>query len=454
MFNLSRPLNAELEDFYFQSDDRALIDGCVTALTKESLNVALLSTHTAILEHYGNLLIARLRKFTPTSKIEVYFPTSSEDLLARFNKALANQSLEQAMQGRKNILATQFWVLSNASALPEHELQLLASLVHNFPGANIRLILFFDTSRQANPSLSSFGKNITRWEIALPNATQKEQLIAQAQSSAQQKAIRDFLNRLSTPESPTHKENGKALKSTPRALRVFTQLFAKKHRSMAKATDLTKPTRSWRFLKWASAILALLVLSTGFLYWLYPSAFHWAGLETPSPAALKENTKASTSVKGKTSEAVNGAKSAEVKTAEKAKGAEVALTTGSSKTASEALEELPTEAAAGQTWAKQLPANSYVVQHLTLPVFKNVLAWQQANPKLTQTHIVAIYKPGEKLAQFVLVSGPFASRSVAVEFTHQAQTPRLSFALPSAQLMERLNPRENKTSPPPKEARR
>ena len=97
MFNLSRPMAPELEDFYFQSDDRELVDGCVTALTRDGLNVAILSSHAAALEHYGNLLIGRLRKFTPTSKVEVYFPTSSDDLLARFNQALANQSLAQAM---------------------------------------------------------------------------------------------------------------------------------------------------------------------------------------------------------------------------------------------------------------------------------------------------------------------------------------------------------------------
>ena len=101
MFNLSRPMAPELDDFYFQPDDRELVDGCVTALTRDGLNVAILSSHAAALEHYGNLLISRLRKFTPTSKVEVYFPTSSDDLLARFNQALANQSLAQAMQGRK-----------------------------------------------------------------------------------------------------------------------------------------------------------------------------------------------------------------------------------------------------------------------------------------------------------------------------------------------------------------
>jgi hypothetical protein len=118
--------------------------------------------------------------------------------------------------------------------------------------------------------------------------------------------------------------------------------------------------------------------------------------------------------------------------------------------AADPLDELPSEAAAGQAWAKKLPPDSYVVQHLALPVFKNVIAWQQANPKLLEAHIVAIYKPGEKLAQFALVSGPFKSRSAAIEFTQQPQIPRLALATPSPLLTERLSPRDSK----PKEARR
>ena len=433
MFNLSRPLAPELEDFYFQPDDRELVDGCVTALTRDGLNVAILSTHSAALEHYGSLLIARLRKFTPTSKIEVYFPTSSDDLLARFNQTLKSQSLAQAMQGRKNILATQFWVLNNAAAVPEHELQLLASLVHNFPGANIRLILFLDTSRQAHPSLAAFGKNITRWEIALPHAAQTAQLIAQAKGQAQQKAVRAFLNRLnSSEEQPLQIALVK---------KRFTNPFVRRKPSMAETVPRTGSVKWLKAAQWGAAVFALLAACTVFMYWLTPSSFQFL---SAAPSAETQDAKAaSNSAQGKTTDNKKVAKATEVKTAETSKAAPVT-------SAADPLDELPSEAAAGQAWAKKLPPDSYVVQHLALPVFKNVIAWQQANPKLLEAHIVAIYKPGEKLAQFALVSGPFKSRSAAIEFTQQPQIPRLALATPSPLLTERLSPRDSK----PKEARR
>ncbi len=445
MFNLSRPMAPELEDFYFQSDDRELVDGCVTALTRDGLNVAILASHAAALEHYGNLLIARLRKFTPTSKVEVYFPTSSDDLLGRFNQALAHQSLAQAMQGRKNILATQFWVLNNASAVPEHELQLLASLVHNFPGANIRLILFLDTSRQAQPSLSAFGKNITRWEIELPNAQQRAQLIAQAQGAAQQKAVRAFLTRLNASETASLPE--------PLVKKKFTNPFAKRNRSMATKTAAVGSSSWVRTLKWVGAALALLAASTGFLYWLNPSAFDFL---KPLARASNEPTNsqaATNAVQGKTTDSKKITKASDAKTAETVK-ADTPKTENVSRPAADLVDELPNEAAAGQAWAKKLPADSYLVQHMALPVFKNVAAWQQANPKLAEAHIVATYKPGEKLAQFALVSGPFKSRSAAVEFTQNPQTPRLAFAIPSRLVMERLSPSEAQATQKPKEPRR
>ena len=87
-------------------------------------------------------------------------------------------------------------------------------------------------------------------------------------------------------------------------------------------------------------------------------------------------------------------------------------------------------------------------------MFKNVQSYQQANPKLADAHIVATYKPGEKLAQFVLVTGPYKTRAEAMEMTRQAQTPRLSYPVMTETLTERLTPRPITAADKPKEARR
>jgi hypothetical protein len=434
MQDLSRPLPAELADFFFQPDDRYQLDGCVTALTRDGLNVAVLSSHAAALEHYGALLLTRLRKFTPTSKIETYFPASADDLLARFNEALANQSLAQAMQGRKNILATQFWVLHNAAALPEHELQLLASLVQNFPGANIRVILFLDTSRKQHQALDSFGKNILRWDIALPNAEQQTTLLAQAKALGHEKVVRTFLNRLNASDTQSPAQ-AKA--------KALARPFAAGGKSK---NPMAKPSGNvvWRGIKgiatrsgvrWAAAIAGLLLASVGFVAWLYPSAFGLPSSQTPATTQAAETgtgKRAATSTQGKTADG-KSLKANDAKPAVKSEDA-------SGKVALDTVDELPTEAAAGQAWIKQLPDGVFVVQHTALPVFKNVRAWQQSYPALAKAHIVATYKPNEKLAQFRVISGPFKSRDEATEFIRQPDVPRYAVAVSASTLKERLSP--------------
>ncbi len=436
MRDLSSSVPAELSDFFFDPDDRLQMDSCITALTRDGLNVAVMSSHGSALEHYGSLLIARLRKFTPTSKIEVYFPASPDDLLARFNRALANQSLAQAMQGRKNILATQFWVLNHAASLPEHELQLLASLVQNFPGANIRLILFLDTSRKLNQALDSFGKNVLRWDIALPDAEQQENLLAQAKGSAQKKAVRAFLNRLSAPVPPS-------IIQTSGKKSFFRNPFGQPQRSSP-----SRP-RKWAWLKWTTLTGGLLVFSAGMVAWLYPASFHLWDPFSESPVVLEAPQKKNTAeaAKGKTTEPVKPAKPTESKV--ESPKSEVTA----SKLA-DPVDELPNEAAAGQAWVKQLPAGTYLVRHMGLPVFKNVLNWQQANAPLKDGHIVATYKPGDKLAQFVLVTGPYKTRDEAAKVTRLSQTPRFAYPITADSLAERLSPRTINTAEKPKEARR
>jgi hypothetical protein len=196
-----------------------------------------------------------------------------------------------------------------------------------------------------------------------------------------------------------------------------------------------------------------MAVSTGFLYWLNPSAFQFLKLSSSETKESPATQVASNSAQGKTTDGKKTSKASETKTADAVK-TDTVKAESPTRAATDLVDELPNEAAAGQAWAKTLPADSYLVQHMALPVFKNVVAWQRANPKLAEAHIVATYKPGEKLAQFALVSGPFKTRSAAIEFTQQAQTPRLAFALSSTRLTERLSPSDVQPTAKPKEPRR
>ena len=194
------PAANPLNDFVFRSADRMRIDGCTNAIAREGLSLALQCEHEALTDHYLGLLLARLRQQAPEHSIEVYFPTNADALLARFNDALARQSLAQATQTPEASSQAQIWVVHDAQALPETEIQLLARLIQNFPGANIRAILLMTGTRGSHHSLASFGRKILRWEIEAPNAEQSQAALELARAEGRITPVQQLLRRIQARE--------------------------------------------------------------------------------------------------------------------------------------------------------------------------------------------------------------------------------------------------------------
>jgi hypothetical protein len=190
------PATLTVNDFVFRSADRMRIDGCTNAIAREGLSLALQCEHEALIDHYLGLLLARLRQQAPEHSIEVYFPTNADALLARFNDALARQSLAQATQSPEASRQAQIWVVHDAQALPETEIQLLARLIQNFPGANIRAILLMTGVRGSHHSLASFGRKILRWEIEAPNPEQSQAALELARSEGRIAPVQQLLRRI------------------------------------------------------------------------------------------------------------------------------------------------------------------------------------------------------------------------------------------------------------------
>jgi hypothetical protein len=196
------PAVTTVNDFVFRSADRMRIDGCTNAIAREGLSLALQCEHEALMDHYLGLLLARLRQQAPEHSIEVYFPTNADALLARFNEALARQSVAQATQTPEAYSQAQIWVVHDAQALPESEIQLLARLIQNFPGANIRAILLMTGTRGSHHSLASFGRKILRWEIEAPNAEQSQAALELARAEGRITPVQQLLRRIHAREWP------------------------------------------------------------------------------------------------------------------------------------------------------------------------------------------------------------------------------------------------------------
>jgi hypothetical protein len=154
------------------------LEGVVAAVTQDGMSLALLSRHEAILDHYGKILVERLRAVAPEIGIEIYFPASAEALLARFNAALGDYTVQQAMEANVPIAPPKIWIVHDASALPDHEIQLLARLVQHFPGANIRVVMLLPQGSKKQKLLISFGRRILNWEIDPPTPEQADNMLA------------------------------------------------------------------------------------------------------------------------------------------------------------------------------------------------------------------------------------------------------------------------------------
>ena len=181
---------------FFRAADRLRLEGYVNALINEKMSLSILSTHEVILDHYLNLLLARLRQASPEIAIEVYFPASSEALLARFNEALSQSSIQEAMAGEVVTASPKIWIMHDASSLPDHEIQLLARLVQNFPGANIRVILLMTVSSKKQNLLNSFGRRILCWDVEPPTPEQAALMIQQATANGKESAVRSLLKKI------------------------------------------------------------------------------------------------------------------------------------------------------------------------------------------------------------------------------------------------------------------
>jgi hypothetical protein len=195
MINITQSVPQGLQDFYFRAADRMRIEGCVNAIAHEGLNLVLSSNHEALLDHYVALLLNRLREYAPQHRLEIYFPANTESLIARFNEALGDQSVRQAVTLEEAASSARIWIVHDAQKLPDHEMQLLARLIQNFPGANIRAILIMNGPGD-RPSLSALGRKVLKWDMEAPSPEQAEIALEQARQDGHFTAVSQLLRRM------------------------------------------------------------------------------------------------------------------------------------------------------------------------------------------------------------------------------------------------------------------
>lgn len=433
-----------MTEYFFQPLDRLRMDSCVNGLSREGMSLIVHCPNSALLSHYSDCLIERIRTLMPQSTLEAYFPTDAQALIDSFNKVLTGLSLNQAMKPEDISKVDRIWVVYDAQALPANELQLLGQLIQQFPGANIRTILMLTGPDPTENLISAMGRRIMRWNIALPSPEQAQALWLQAHSQGHEAMLRPLFNHLKIMNHvPMAQRTGTATLSTKVMAKAQSQSFAMKNFKFSdfftkiKATLRPKnsskrvPLKVW---KGSVAIGALLLISTGLMAWLQPAAFGF-GKQNKSAAS----TEISSSV-------VSAAPAASINQLLPPNPLpEVSKPAVSTKSYPPLAPppngiELPGPAVQGQLWAQRLDPKSFFIQHGTFNAFNKAEQMQKLYAGLNDSQIVGVYRPGESLAYFILVSGPHISLAEANEFLKRKDIPSASWIRSSQNLQDQLNP--------------
>ena len=433
---------AGVQPLYFRVADRMRLEGYVAALVDDNMSLSLVSSHDAILDHYGKLLVARLREAAPHIALEVYFPASAEALINRFNEVLQSYSIEEAMGSKATVAPPKIWVVHDASALPDHEIQLLARLVQHFPAANIRVVMLLTTASKKQGLLASFGRRILYWEIEPPNEEQSQTLLEQARAQGREGAVSALLKKITPWYAPSAPVKAVPASSTP----VQAPAAAVPAPEPAEPVEPAPKARSSvrKALLWLGGIAGLLLVCALGVVMLYGSQQTAVLMGLSAPKAAASAPAAAASVPASSASAAlppaSTASAANAGSASNALGTAAApaalptskpadaLAAGRSATppATEVEEIItsPAQAQAGQAWVRQMPAGTFLVQHTIVPSFSEATLWMQAHNNLRRARIVATYINGQTALQFAVVTGPFGSLAEANNFASSPGVPR------------------------------
>ena len=451
------PLTSRAEEFdsraplLFRAADMLRLEGVVAAVTQDGMSLALLSRHEAILDHYGKILVERLRAVAPEIGIEIYFPASAEALLARFNAALGDYTVQQAMEANVPIAPPKIWIVHDASALPDHEIQLLARLVQHFPGANIRVVMLLPQGSKKQKLLISFGRRILNWEIDPPTPEQADIMLAQAQVQGGEGAVRALLQKIAVPLSAPAKqtqdgetqEEPPLFAATPAAPPApVAPVVVAAPPGEAASAPAAKPKASRSWMPWFLGIGSLFLVSAASVAILHrEEVVRWLGgagqSDTPSAAAVSPAPASSPStvvaaapvtsviVTDGASAAASSVSATSASPAPAPATAPVAAVPLPERAApSEEVVIAPAQIRAGQSWVQQMPAGTFLVQHVIVPSYTEANQWMQVHSNLKRARLVAFYLPNDSNTQYCVVSGPFESLAQASAYVQNPNVPR------------------------------
>ena len=304
------------DGIFLRASDKTRFDYVMRAVRENSASMALSSDNEGLLDHYGRMVLAKLRK-TDGLQVEVFLPQNTEQLLERFNQILSDISIDDARRAEDSPAPRRVLIAHDAKAINKRDLQLIARLVQDFPGANVSLVLLIDRTGMIlhERTLDSFGQRLLRWPVETPTRTEGDSLLKLGRTLGFEVEVKKILAATGYAElkvAPKKKEKEKAAEPSTAQARFETQLAAARNerKRMEEAEEAERQTRTeptlngpaqaapaftepakkpgllGKLVRWTAAIVLLLVVSAGVVLLLFSQNLSPVQLNSP---ILKDN---------------------------------------------------------------------------------------------------------------------------------------------------------------------
>ncbi len=479
------------DEIFFREEDRLKRDAICESLEKGGLSAQIIAPHKIALIHYADLILNRLRALSRV-RVEIYSPTSSVNVIDRFNQILSLIPIKEAVEQRKGHDPVRLMMVGYEEPVSASDIQLLTRLASNFPAANTHLVVLQvqDPSERLKTESDANSSRLLKWVIQLPDVEEGKAMLALHRQTNNEDAARALLKKtvrwdLALAENETPK-------TLPPPAKTIMQEEALAEASWDNDNDLEaldretlnkpRPTSvAQRLLRATFTLLALIVVSaaivlavfpkhlTTLLSLFYPTSHSLTApstsqakpsLSPPSPTTENLNRIEKSSSPSLTNPTITITASDDAPTAlsptpAKINPKEIVLPKAKSNPIDT---KAPTEEAISPeppitapknrntanneklNWLKNTPNGQFLIQHVVMDSFAEANVWQSSHKGLNQSHIVSVQPKNQKTIKYAIVSGPFTSKSEAVNFIETTGVPKETWIRTVGSLKETLRP--------------
>lgn len=192
-------------DIFYRPQDKMQFHRSLKAITEENLGLAVAADNERVLSHYCRLMTARLRS-SQDFQLETLLPSTTDTLLKRFNQIMATMPIDQALRPPSAESKVSLMIVNDAHLVADEQWLLLSQLLSDFPGVNIRLILFIDINEWPSfeQPLKLFWKRLHVWKLEAPSSMEAKDLLITAEQNGYRNQVETLLSGLTNDLNNSH----------------------------------------------------------------------------------------------------------------------------------------------------------------------------------------------------------------------------------------------------------